>query len=104
MRRPVALLSKNTTFFCAFFEEPEKEIETSGRNRQIQSFSTSHGRVIACEDSKNVSDPRGDLISGARSGRNASALRWQTVSGHRLCPSEHFPHRFRSKRAKGHFL
>ena len=91
--------SKNTTFSGTFFEEPKKEIETFGRNRQIQSFSTSHGRVIACQDSKNVSDSEGDLTSRARSARNASALRWQTISGRRLCPSEHLPHRFCSKRA-----
>src|SRR5579862_6362076 len=98
-RRPVTLMWKITTFFCTFFDDPKKESETFGRNRQIQSFSTSHGWLIACQDWENVSDSGRGLTSRARPARNASALRWQTISGHRLCPSEHLPHRICSKRA-----
>src|SRR5579862_9802353 len=81
IRRPVGLASKNTTPFGTFFEEPTKEIETCGRNRQMQSFSTSHARVIGCQDSKNVFDSGEDLTSRARPARNASALRRHTLSG-----------------------
>jgi TetR/AcrR family transcriptional repressor of nem operon len=49
MRRPVTLLAENISFFRTFCEEPKKEIETFGRNRQIQSFSTSRGRVVVCQ-------------------------------------------------------
>src|ERR1700690_1577354 len=48
IRRPVTLLSKNTSFVYAFLKSPKK-IETFGRNRQIQSVSTSHGGVISCQ-------------------------------------------------------
>jgi TetR/AcrR family transcriptional regulator, transcriptional repressor for nem operon len=54
-------------------------------------------------DSVNVSDSGPDLTSRARSARNASALRWQTISGRRLCPSEHLPHRICDNAPKGTF-
>src|SRR5580700_1481528 len=94
IRRPVALLSKNTTFFWhIFFGEPKRDRDF--RQELTNSVLFDKPQTGNCLPRfGNVSDSGGDLTSRARSARNASALRWKTISGRRLCPSEHLSHRF----------
>ena len=75
-RRPVALLGiEEYHLYGTFLKGLKKEIEIFGRNRQIQYFSTSRGRAIACqiremspiqdEISRRKRDPRELLLLSA---------------------------------------
>src|SRR5271156_1116483 len=98
IRRPVTLSSKNTAFSAHFSKSLKKRSRLSAGIDKFSPFRQATNEQLIARFS-NVSDSARDLTSRARSSRNASALRWQTISGGRLCPSEHLPHRFCSKRA-----
>jgi hypothetical protein len=56
-----------------FLEEPTKDSEIFGRNRQIQCFSTSRGRVIACQIRK-LSPIQGEISHRKRDPREMLLL------------------------------